>query len=145
VALRPASIDPNGRVRYARGPSCLGGETGRRARLKIWLTRVSVGSIPTPGTNEFIDISKSLSFLQTIQNRTLVLFWFKFSGSDSQRHRIYTDTEWAALLEKSSFSSGLRPPRLAKSAPVTVKYLENLLAQQGEQSAPSQVKTSQAI
>ena len=31
-------------------PFCLGGETGRRARLKIWYGQPCVGSSPTRGT-----------------------------------------------------------------------------------------------
>ena len=34
--------------------ACRGGETGRRARLKIWFQQWSVGSSPTLGTIDFL-------------------------------------------------------------------------------------------
>jgi hypothetical protein len=42
---------------------CLDGGIGRRARLKIWLSKGSAGSIPVRGTQSIIKAFKSLQIV----------------------------------------------------------------------------------
>ncbi len=61
--------------------SCRGGETGRRARLKIWFQQWSVGSSPTLGTN--------ISVIAVLFTRRFKMYanqnWFQASRYFSKR------------------------------------------------------------
>ncbi len=60
---------------------CRGGETGRRARLKIWFQQWSVGSSPTLGTN--------ISIIAVLFTRRFKMYanqnWFQASRYFSKR------------------------------------------------------------
>ena len=60
------------------GAECPDGGTGRRARLKIWLSQGSAGSIPVLGTLIFKD-------LQRFASADLLLFYKKSQQSPNKR------------------------------------------------------------